>query len=92
MKIIGEIDTAFYRLTVMEDDPPSQFTRTETKWLYITKHGADGRIERQSVGIGMSCIDGLLQILQRASLEYRGKRKEFRVKSSEFEQRAMSWE
>ncbi len=90
MRIVGEIDTKFYRLTVMEDDPPPQFTAMESKWLYITKRHADGRIERQSIGIGMSNIDGLLQILQRASAEYKGERKEFRVKSIEFEQRAMS--
>lgn len=92
MRIIGEIETKVYRLTVVEADPPAQFTATESKWLYITKRHADGRIERQSIGIGMSNIGGLLQILQRASRDYQGKRKEFRVKSAEFEQRAMNCE
>ena len=88
MKIIGMIETGQYKVTIMVDDPPGFFRSQESQWLYITKQAADGSIGRQSVGIGMSNIDALLTVLNRASDQYRGQRKEFREKSDEFEQRA----
>ena len=92
MKIVGEIETRRYRLTVMVDSPPPSFQGEESQWLYITKHNADGSIGRQSIGVGMSNIAALLQVLSRAESEYPGERKEFRVKSAEFEQRTKSCE
>ena len=90
MKIIGQIETRTYRLTVTVDAPPTAYRGEETQWIYLTKHYPGEHVGRQSIGMGMSEIDGLMQLLNRASSEYRGKRKEFRVKSSEFEQRAMN--
>ena len=90
MKIIGEIKTRTYRLTVMVDSPPAIHRDEESQWIYLTKHYPGEHVGRQSIGMGMSEIDGLMQLLNRASSEYRGKRKEFRVKSSELEQRAMN--
>lgn len=90
MKIIGQIETRTYRLTVMVDAPPKAFRAEETQWVYLTKHYPGEFVGRQSIGMGMSEIDGLIQLLNRASSEYRGKRKEFRVKSDELEQRAMN--
>ena len=90
MKIIGQIETRTYRLTVTVDTPPTAYRGEETQWIYLTKHYPGEHVGRQSIGMGMSEIDGLMQLLNRASSEYRGKRKEFRVKSSEFEQRAMN--
>ena len=90
MKIIGQIETRTYRLTVMVDTPPTAYRGKETQWIYLTKLYPGGHVGRQSIGMGMSEIDGLMQLLNRASSEYRGKRKEFRVKSSELEQRAMN--
>jgi len=87
MKLIGQVETRSYKLTVMVDAPPSRFSAEESQWLYITKYHADGSVGRQSIGIAMSNIDALLSLLNRASDEYRGKRKEFRAKSIEFEQR-----
>ena len=90
MKIIGEIKTRTYRLTVMVDSPPAIHRDEESQWIYLTKHYPGEHVGRQSIGMGMSEIDGLMQLLNRASSEYRGKRKEFRVMSSELEQRAMN--
>ena len=90
MKIIGQIETRTYRLTVMVDTPPTAYRGKETQWIYLTKHYPGEHVGRQSIGMGMSEIDGLMQLLNRASFEYRGKRKEFRVKSSELEQRAVN--
>ena len=90
MKIIGQIETRTYRLTVMVDSPPAIHRGEESQWIYLTKHYPGGHVGRQSIGMGMSEIDGLMLLLNRASSEYRGKRKEFRVKSSELEQRAMN--
>jgi hypothetical protein len=39
MRIVGEIETAFYRLTVRKDDPPPQFAHVVTKWLYSGGEG-----------------------------------------------------
>jgi len=89
MKIIGELDAKTYKLTVMIDTPPALFANAETHWLYITKIHAGGKIERRSIGIGMSDLDGLLQLLNCANADYCGPRKEFRVKSKEFEQRVV---
>ena len=90
MKLIGQIETRTYRLTVMVDTPPKALRADETQWVYMTKHCPGEFVGRQSIGMGMSELDGLIQLLNRASSEYRGKRKEFRVKSSELEQRTMT--
>ena len=90
MKIIGQIETRTYRLTVTVDAPPTAYRGEETQWIYLTKHYPGENVGRQSIGMGMSEIDGLMQLLNRASFEYRGKRKEFRVKSNELEQRAVN--
>ncbi len=90
MKIIGELETQFYKVTVMTDTPPSRFETLESQWIYITKRDGNGAIGRQSIGIGMSSIDPLIKLLVEASSQYRGKRKEFRVVGDEFVQRAMS--
>ena len=90
MKIIGQIETRTYRLTVTVDAPPTAYRGEETQWIYLTKHYPGEHVGRQSIGMGMSEIDGLMQLLNRASFDYRGKRKEFRVKSSELEQRAVN--
>ena len=92
MKIIGEIKTRTYRLTVMVDSPPAIHRDEESQWIYLTKHYPGEHVGRQSIGMGMSEIDGLMQLLNRASSEYRGRRKEFRVMSSELEQRTVNSE
>ena len=92
MKIIGEIKTRTYRLTVMVDSPPAIHRDEESQWIYLTKHYPGEHVGRQSIGMGMSEIDGLMQLLNRASSEYRGRRKEFRVMSSELEQRTVNRE
>jgi hypothetical protein len=83
MKIVGQLETQLYKLTVMMESPPSPFQSFESEWLYISKHDGNGKIGRQSIGIGMSNIDVLIRLLSEASSRYQGKRKEFRVTSSE---------
>ena len=90
MKIIGQIETRTYRFTVTVDTPPTAYRGEETQWIYLTKHYPGEYVGRQSIGMAMSEIDGLMQLLNRANSEYGGKRKEFRVKSSEFEQRTVN--
>ena len=85
MKIIGEWETRFYKITIMTDSSPKTIKEWEAEWLYITKRGRDGAIGRQSIGMGMSDIDTLIRLLSKASGQYQGKRKEFRVQSGEFE-------
>ena len=91
MKIIGELQTARYKLTLMVDTPPQSYAPYETQWLYIGKQQG-GKPERQSVGIGMSAIDGLMALLNEASNQYQGPRKEFRAKSMNKELRTESRE
>ena len=83
MKFIGELNARRYRVTVMASEPPGSFQDEETQWLYITKRYADGSIERQSIGIGMSHLDALLQLLNHARVSYNGRQAEFRALSVE---------
>ena len=81
MNSIHEIKTRTYKLTVAVETPPALFRNEETHYLYLIKYYPNERVENQCIGIGMTEIDGLLQLLNRVSSEYQGKRKEFRIKS-----------
>ena len=77
MKLIGEIKTSHYTLRIQTDKPLASFHEEESQWVYITKSGNKDYIGRQSIGLGMSRLRPLLQILSKIDADYHGPRQEF---------------
>ena len=72
MKVIGQIENPHYLVRLVVDTPPSLFLKQETQWIYLTKHYPGNHVGGQSIGMGFSDIDELIELLSLARKHYRG--------------------